>query len=703
MTLDCSSPRLLGHCVDHMKDMLIWIGSDGRMLHANASALAFYGLSLEALRQLTIHDLDPHFRRSSWPQHWEALKRIRNLTVIVQHRDSEGNFQAVEVVDNYQCVDGHEFSVAVVRRVDHRDDRSQRMQLMEFSVDQMTDFAIWIGPDARILFANDSTCRNLGYSHDELKSMTMLDIDARLDAPSWARDWERLILERTRKSETEYRRKDGRLVPVEVTSNLLRSFDREFNCAFVRDVTERRRHEAELNRLATHDVLTGLPSRALLNDRIEQAIAHAIRDGSHVGVMMIDLDKFKLINDNMGHDVGDALLQEVAARVATVLRNTDTVLRLGGDEFVVVLQSLSHAEDCAMVGEKLMQVIGMPLRVGELSMTIGASVGIAVYPIDGTHASALLKNADIAMYQAKSRGRGNYQFYTREMGERVSQHLSIVHGLQKALVLERFVLHFQPIYDIGSRRLVGAEALLRWLDPARGLIPPNEFVPVAEESGLISAIGNWVVQEACRQIGEWRRAGLRVVPVSVNLSASQLNSAEIVDVVGSALSRFELPPQFIRLELTESMMMNDPEQVIAILKDLRSMGVLIAIDDFGTGYSSLSYLQKFPIDVIKIDRSFVSGIDEGDAVIVNAIIRLAHTLGCKVLAEGVESALQCDYLRRQGCDLVQGFFYGRPVAAAAFANILELGSPAPCDAGQDDAGALVGAPAAAPLTGTGRL
>lgn len=676
--MDYSSLRILAHCLDNMKDMVIWIGDDGRLLHANAPALEFYGYALGAFKALAIHDLDIHFRRASWPQHWEALKRNRSLTVTVQHRSADGAFLPVEIVDNYQAVDGMEFSVAVVRLVEHRDDRAQRMQLMEFSVDQMTDSAMWIDRDARIIFANDATCRNLGYTHDELLHMTVFDIDPDITRAVWPAEWERLEKAKTLIFEARHRKKNGALMPVEIHCNLLQGYHEEYNCAFVRDISERKEHEAALREMATHDALTGLPNRSMLNDRIEHAVSQARRDNKHAALMLVDLDKFKFINDTLGHDVGDAVLKEVSSRMRSILRATDTVFRLGGDEFVILLEGVMQPEDCAVVGRKLLEVITEPFRSGESELEIGASVGIAVYPSDGDDSTTLMKNADIAMYQAKNGGRGNFQFYAREMGDRVARQLAVINGLQDALKHEQFVLYYQPIFDLKTRKLVGAEALLRWLDPVRGLIPPNDFIPVAEESGLIGVIGSWVIREVCRQNSLWQKSGLDIVSVAVNLSACQLSSNEIVEVVRGAMSVSSLAAHHISLELTESMVMEDPELVIEILHEIKGLGVMISIDDFGTGYSSLSYLQQFPIDVIKIDRSFVKDITghPKDAVIANAIIHLAHSLGCRVLAEGVETELQSDYLHQQGCDLVQGFLYGRPVPAQDFEQILARGEMA---------------------------
>ncbi len=670
--MDYISNRDLGNCLDHLKDMMVWIGSDGHLLHANASALTFYGYNLESFTQLTVHDIDTHFPSTSWPQHWEALKRSKTLTITVQHREKSGLYYPVEIVDSYQNIDGNEFSICVIRTVDHREDRAQRVQLMEFSVDQMMDSALWIDKDASIIFANDATCRNLGYAHDELINMTIYDIDPAQTKESWPQKWEELRKNQTITFEAEHRRKDGHMIPVEVNINFVQIYDQEINCAFVRDITERKLHEAQLIHLATHDALTGLPNRNLLTERVNHAILHAKRNNNYTAVMLLDLDKFKYVNDNIGHDAGDAMLKELSARMKSILRATDTVARLGGDEFVILLDSIKQPKDSALVGQKLIQEIRKPIAFDAQVLQPGASVGIAIFPLDGEDAFTLLKSADVAMYQAKLEGGNVFQFYEREMGERISKHLAVVTGLQQALKEKQFVLYYQPIFDFKTKQLVGAEALLRWQDPARGLIPPFEFIPVAEESGLIVPMGTWVIEETCRQNSEWMKNGLNIVPISANLSACQLRTNDIIDIVIKSLAKNNLPAKFISLELTESMVMEDPEAVIDILNQIRKLGVTIAIDDFGTGYSSLSYLQQFPIDVIKIDRAFVKDIsgDEEDAIIANAIVSLAHGLGFNVLAEGVENSTQDDYLRDQGCDLVQGFFYSKPIPAKEFEQIL---------------------------------
>lgn len=665
-------------CINHIKDMMVWIGGDGRLLHANAPALDFYGFDLESFTQLTIHDIDTNFPREAWPQHWESLKRNKSLTVTVQHREKSGLCYTVEIVDNYQNIDGNEFSVCVIRTIDHRKDRDRRLQFMEFSVDSMLDSALWIDQEGSIIFANDATCRNLDYAHDELTTMSIYDIDSGFTNKTWPMEWERLKKNKITTFETEHRRKDGYMVPVEVNLNYLKVYEQEISCAFVRDITERKLHEQQLLHIATHDSLTGLPNRACLYDRASHAVLNAKRDNTHTAVILVDLDRFKFVNDNLGHDAGDEMLRVLSNRMACLLRESDTVARLGGDEFVILLDSIKRPDDCALVGEKLLQTILEPLIYGEELLHPGASVGIAVYPEDGGDVTSLLKSADIAMYQSKREGGNQYHFYKREMGERIARHIAIVNGLQLALKEGHFVLHYQPIFDMKTKQLVSAEALLRWQDPERGLIPPLEFIPEAEESELIVPIGSWVLEETCRQNSRWMKEGLNIVPIAVNLSARQMDTDDIVTVVKQSLKNNELPPEYISLELTESMVMNDPDTVIKIINQFQGMGVHVAIDDFGTGYSSLNYLQHFSIDAIKIDRSFVkdiSGKDE-DAVIANAIISLAHGLGCRVLAEGVENSTQYDYLRDRGCDLVQGFLFSKPVTAEEFERILIESMPA---------------------------
>lgn len=667
------SHLFLKHSLNYLDDLIIWIGNDGRMLKGNQSALNFYGYDLDTFVSLSIHDLDTHFQRSAWSQHWGMLKRKKVLSVTVEHQNSLGQYVPVEIVDSYQCFDGEEYSVAVVRPISHRSEHSQRMQLMEFSVDQMVDSALWIDKNAKIIYANDATCLNLGYAHDELTNMAIYDIDPHFPKDAWPAHWKDLQEHKSLTFETEQRHKEGHLVPVEVNANLVKSNEQEFNCAFIRDITDRKYQRAELLYLATHDSLTGLPNRNLLNERVGQSIGMAMRNQSHVGVLLIDLDKFKMVNDNFGHAAGDVMLKTVSQRMQGVLRSCDTVSRLGGDEFVVVLDNIDNPDHCVQVCTKLSEVLGLAISFGEHELEPAASIGVAIWPKDGKDVDTLLKNADIAMYHAKAMGRGRFMFFEDEMSQRVIEQMEIVTGLNRALSHDELLLHFQPVFDLKTEQLLGAEALLRWQDPVHGLIPPNRFISVAEESGLIVPIGEWVIREACKQNMIWLKKGMPVVPIAVNISARQLYDNDIIKTVTGALGESGLPSGMLRIELTESMLMDDPQQVISILNAFREMGLGISIDDFGTGYSSLSYLQKFPVDIIKIDRSFLKdiGTSDDEPVIANAIVSLAHSMGYKVVAEGIETAAQRDHMLGQGCDMVQGFMFGRPVPANIFEDFFE--------------------------------
>jgi diguanylate cyclase (GGDEF)-like protein/PAS domain S-box-containing protein len=437
------------------------------------------------------------------------------------------------------------------------------------------------------------------------------------------------------------------------------------------DITPRKLSEQRVHHVAQHDVLTGLPNRSLLQDRLGQAVAWAARSGRPVWVMLIDLDRFKYVNDSMGHKAGDVLLMTMAARLRNALRDTDTVARLSGDEFVVILSEQSEPLTPEVV-QRVMDSVAQPVLLGAREFFVTCSVGVAAYPSDGTPADSLIEHADIAMYRAKKLGRNNFQFYTPAMNEESLERVRIESGLRSALERNEFVLHYQPQVDLQSGRIVGMEALIRWRHPELGMVPPSRFVGVAEDTGLIVPIGAWVMRTACAQNKAWQAAGLGNLRVAVNLSARQFSAADLLPSIEAALRDTGLDPSCLELELTESLFMGDITPAVDLLHRMKALGVTLSIDDFGTGYSSFSYLSRFPIDVLKIDRSFVSDIthDANDAAIVDSIIALAHNLRLSVIAEGVETAEQLDYLRRQGCDEMQGYYFSRPLPAHEFEQLL---------------------------------
>jgi diguanylate cyclase (GGDEF)-like protein/PAS domain S-box-containing protein len=433
-----------------------------------------------------------------------------------------------------------------------------------------------------------------------------------------------------------------------------------------RDVTLARQAEQRVHELARFDSLTGLPNRNMFLGELDRAIARARRHDAPFALYFIDLDRFKTVNDTLGHDAGDELLKVMATRLRGAVRENDLVARLGGDEFVVLLEGDTGAVDLTTIARKLLAAIGEPLTLHGHNFLVTGSIGIGLFPSDGTDAATLLKHADAAMYLAKEKGKNNVQFYTAELAELAARQFQLESALQLALARGELLLHYQPKVHIDSGSTVGVEALLRWAHPTRGLVPPMEFIPLAEERGLIVPIGRWVIRTACRQIREWHAAGAAVPPVAVNLSARQFASDTLVDDIVEAMALYEVAPGELEVELTESVLMADPERANEVLRRLHGLGVRIAIDDFGTGYSSLSYLKRFPAQTVKIDRSFISGLpaDGDDLAIAEAVIAMAHSLGLGVVAEGVETEAQLSALRDLGCDEAQGFLLGRPMPAA---------------------------------------
>jgi diguanylate cyclase (GGDEF)-like protein len=428
---------------------------------------------------------------------------------------------------------------------------------------------------------------------------------------------------------------------------------------------------------AEHDFLTGLPNRMLLNDRVGQAIALAARHVKKVAVLFLDLDGFKHINDSLGHQVGDKLLQSIAKRLVDCIRGSDSVSRQGGDEFVVLLLELEHAEDAAVTARRMLQAVAQPHSIGQHDLHVTASIGVSVYPDDGLDADTLIKNADTAMYQAKENGRRSFQFFKPAMNVRAVERQFIEEGLRGALERQEFALHYQPKVNLTTGAITGAEALIRWTHPARGSISPADFIPVAEDCGLILPIGAWVLREACAQARIWMDAGLPVASMAVNVSAMEFRAENFLENLFAVLAETGLDPKSLELELTESVLMKHAASAAAILQTLRESGIRVTVDDFGTGYSSLSYLRKFPVDALKIDQSFIRQISSAgnDTVIVKAVIGMGRSLKLRVIAEGVEKLEELAFLRAYRCDEAQGYYFSRPVPPQQFAMLLRSGIP----------------------------
>lgn len=472
------------------------------------------------------------------------------------------------------------------------------------------------------------------------------------------------------------KRKNGEIYPQWVAVSAIRNSLGEVTHAFsiFSDISERKRNEERIHRLSNYDTLTGLPNRMLLQRLVDQMLSEALRNKSHGALMFIDLSRFKAVNDTLGHDFGDELLRQIGQRFRSALRNEDVLARVGSDEFVVALFDIARREHAAIVAQKLLAELENPVSYNNAEVCVGASIGIAVYPEDGCDTLSLLRFADIAMNMAKTADDGNYVFYSAEMNQRSQDRLSIETGLRRALAHGELLLHFQPKVSIVEGGIVGAEALIRWLHPEEGMIPPVRFIPVAEETGLILDVGAWVLEAACAQIGAWRKAGLAMPPIAVNLSAREFSPA-LPGRVRDALLRHGIAPGDIELEITESMLMHGADAVVRVMDELVALGVTLALDDFGTGFSSLSYLKRFPITTLKIDRSFVIGIpeDSDDCAIASAVVSMARNLQHKVVAEGVEEECQLAFLRGLGCDQIQGYLFSRPVPAEDFERMVRDG------------------------------
>ncbi len=474
--------------------------------------------------------------------------------------------------------------------------------------------------------------------------------------------------------EVQRQKQDGTLFDLSTTLAPLRDASGEVTgyLAIAADITARKSAEKQIEFLAYRDVLTGLPNRLLLQDRFSQATAHADRSRSKVALLFLDLDNFKTINDSLGHAVGDALLREIASRLGLCVRETDTISRQGGDEFLIVLSDLAGNEAIPPVLLKIREHLQTPFVCDGHELTTSASIGVALYPDDGRDFETLLKKADTAMYRAKDAGRNHYRFFDELMNVEAVEHLRIKSGLRRALAQGEFELHYQPQFELASDRVIGVEALIRWRHPEEGLISPARFIPVAEDSGLIVPIGEWVIQEACRQAVVWRAAGLPPLVMAVNLSAVQFRRGDMPQTIAQALQSTGFDPHLLELELTESILIRDTETVLGSVRQLKQLGVKLSIDDFGTGYSSLSYLKRFDVDKLKIDQSFIRDLatDPDDAAIVRAIIQMGVSLNLRTLAEGVEDAATLVLLREFACDEAQGYHFARPMEAQAFAGFM---------------------------------
>ncbi len=620
----------------------------------------------------------------------EGIKAIDNdIPVIVTTAFNDQDFflNAIEVgIDHYVLKPIHLDSLLdAIRKAAKNvfqqrviDSKNRALQLAATVFESSVEGIMITNRDNEIISTNRALSEISGYSADEVmgKNPRILS-SGRHDRIFYREMWNTLQESGHWQGELWNRRKNGEIFPQFLTISVERDKRGEVAhyIGLFTDISQRKYDEERIERLAYYDPLTDLPNRVLLQDRLARVLANAQRDQHSAAILMLDLDRFKNINESLGHNVGDSVLQAVADRLRSCVREADTVARLGGDEYLVVMGDMDNAQDAAQVAQKILSAFNSPVTVDGKELGVTLSIGISVFPNDGEDEQTLMKNADSAVYSAKEAGRNTYQFYTRDMNASMLETLMIENALRRALERQELRLFFQPQVDLTSGKIIGAEALIRWMHPEQGLLAPCSFIPIAEDSGLIVPIGEWVLRDACRHLKAWQNAGFTDLTVAVNMSAVQFRQENLAERIIAIGSETGIDLQHLELELTESMIMHNAEAMIESMNVLKALNLKLSIDDFGTGYSSLSYLKRFPIDKLKIDRSFVNDITENpaDLAISKVIIDLARNLNMRAIAEGVETAEQLRLLRENGCDEIQGYYFSKPVPAEEFEAMLRAG------------------------------
>ncbi|KAF0813817.1 putative signaling protein [Andreprevotia sp. IGB-42] len=671
--------------VERGADLAVWLDPNGQIRYVNATACNRLGYVEGELLRMRFRDINPTFRSDAWPKFWDKLRAQKHLFDEITLRTRAGEEFPTEVYSNHILFKGQEYNCAVVRDISERRlaeeaiiKSEQQLRLaLEASSTGLFDMPL---DNRRNAVTSPEYDRLLGFEPGELietfdkwkDQLHPADRDMVIGA---FRDYytgalQQFSIEFRRKIKTGIYRwfqSQGRFVEFDNRNRPTRLI------GTMTDITERKEAQERITELANFDSVTGLANRNLLRDELRLAVAASERFGRKLAVLFLDLDRFKTINDSLGHAAGDQVLNQVAERLRKIVRRSDILARLGGDEFVLVLTEIKDAMQAGDTAEHLLQTFAEPFELEAGGFATTTSIGISVFPDDGDDPDTLIRNADVAMYQAKSNGRNNFQYFTADMNIRASERLGLETSMRHALVNGEFELYYQPQVSLKDNRVIGAEALIRWNHPEQGLISPAKFIPVAEESRMIVPIGNWVLQEACRHAAAWQAAGLPAITIAVNLSPLQLHQSNLLEIVSDAMSSAGLAPQYLEIEVTESVVMQEVEHVMAMLHGIKRLGVKLSIDDFGTGYSSLSYLKRFAFDKLKVDQSFVRDLasDANDAAIVLAIIGLGKTLGMSVLAEGVETPLQLEFLRRAQTDSIQGYLFSRPLNTVEFRKMLE--------------------------------
>ncbi len=668
-------------------DAILIVDQDGLIRTINHSAEYILGYEKETLEGQNISDLlsceaGALMSFQSCINKHQPLAKGELLQAEVAH--ANGEMLSVEMSLNEMRSDEELLYIVVLHDISARLKAQSQLLLAQKVFESAAEGIVVASVDKRIIDVNPAYEKMMGYSREELigKDPNIIRSD-RHDEIFYAAMWDEIRSTGTWSGEIWDRRKNGEVFPTWLNISVIRDVATEViqYVGIFSDISKQKSTEAKLQELAYFDPLTSLPNRALFHDRLEREIVVSRRNAGSFVLMFLDLDHFKDVNDSLGHVVGDELLVQVAERLQTCVRESDSVARLGGDEFTVILSEISDATFAAQIADDIIAAIKEPFQIKGYDVYVGASIGMAVYPADGEDSESLIKSADTAMYQAKESGRGNYKFFTPAMNQLNIQRIEMERLIRQGLAQDEFIVYYQPKIDILRNVVVGVEALVRWNHEGQ-VISPLEFIPLAEDTGLIIPIGRCVLKKVCQQISAWQMAGLSAGSVAVNLSCKQFQQGKLlVDEIDALLNEFEIPSSSLELEITESMIMDNVDEAISIMQKLGDRGIKISIDDFGTGYSSLSYLKKFPIDVLKVDRSFISDVENSpdDASIVASIISMAQSLNLHVVAEGVETDAQLEFLRSHGCDMVQGYLYSRPLPADEYGIWLQAWQAQPAD------------------------
>lgn len=675
--------------LSNMQDIYYRVDHDGLVVMISDAVGELLGFDADDLIGKPITDLyvDPEERQTLLARLAANQGRVSGFEVLLQRKDKN---QVWVSVNSQYHFDAHGQVAGIegtVRDVTKNKQLQDKLKLSAAVYEKTTEAIVVTDTNGIILDVNPAFTKITGYSRDEaVGRRTSILSSGRHPAEFYHAMWQKLSSNDFWQGEIWNRRKNGELYPEWLSISALYDEDEKVDryVALFSDISKLKENEERILYQANYDVLTDLPNRMLFMDRLGQTVMVGEREGNTAALMFIDLDNFKIVNDTLGHAAGDELLKVVAERLSECVRAEDSVARLGGDEFTVILPNISQEMAATVVADKILKALSYPIQLGSKEVHVGASIGITLFPRDGKTPAELLQNADTAMYRAKEQGRNMYQFYTQELQTRVRARMEMESDLRSALEHDEFHLHYQPFVNVATRKIVGAEVLLRWNHPTRGNIPPLDFIPLAEDTGLIQPIGSWILDSVCGQIASWDSEGVLPPRMAINMSVRQFQRNSIVEDLRHTLERTGIAPERLEMEITETLLAEDTPDLIETLNAMKDMGLKLSIDDFGTGYSSLAYLKRFPIDTVKIDKAFVTDMtdDPDNASIVRAIVAMAHNLNLKVIAEGVEQVDQFELLEGIGCDMAQGFLLGRPMEPDDFRALLRGERELPLLAGQ---------------------